>query len=94
MKKVLPASLRLPFVIRFEELSRNIAREPRFRIGVAAQVGVPKRGAEREDDAMMIRIAFLGFSGKRSVAECGVLGLVQHEFVFVARWQRGEHGQP
>ncbi len=79
----------LPAVGLFHDVPRAVAAQPRLRLRVAFQVGVPKCGAERKDHAMVIRIARLGLAGQRPVRKGGVLRVIEHQFVFVARRERG-----
>lgn len=48
----------LPFVLRLQDGSRTGALKPRFRVFVAMQISVSEGGAQRENGAVVVRVAW------------------------------------
>src|ERR1035441_2539944 len=49
----------LPVIVRLHNRTRSRAVQPRQRLGIAPQVGVPERRGQRKNHAMVIRVARL-----------------------------------
>ncbi len=52
----------LPSVVFLQHMLRAIAIQPGFGRGIVFQERIPERGAQRENDAVMIRILLRAFS--------------------------------